>query len=104
MKIEEKELVEQILCLCEKQYRKGFQQGFYACLNEEMTMEQVDEFRFRDNYSVTEHPQTGYIESKSEFSGRLRVESPYRITNPNQDDFYKLKRLLSDYENKSDPT
>lgn len=40
-----RKLISQIQRLCEKQYRKGFQQGFYASEEKQMTKEQVDEFR-----------------------------------------------------------
>jgi hypothetical protein len=40
-----KKLYYQILRLCEKQYRKGFQQGFYACQNNQITAEQVNKWR-----------------------------------------------------------
>ena len=47
-------IIKQIERLCEKQFRKGFQQGYHACKNNELTQEQVDKFRdngITENYS-----------------------------------------------------
>ena len=55
-------IIKQIKRLCEKQYRKGFQQGFYACKDNEMTVEAVNKFRRKgadENYSQVVQPHTG---------------------------------------------
>jgi len=44
-KAEKKKLINQILRLCEKQYRKGFQQGFLAEKSTELTSEHVGKWR-----------------------------------------------------------
>jgi len=61
----QKKLIKQIERICEKQYRRGFQQGFYACENKELTKEQVNAFRFNgmvENYSKVVQPHTGIEE------------------------------------------
>jgi len=63
---EKKKIIKQIERLCEKQYRKGFQQGFYACDNSEMTKAQVDKFRCtgeNQGYLNVLHPHTGRKEN-----------------------------------------
>jgi hypothetical protein len=60
-----KKLISQIQRLCEKQYRKGFQQGFYASNEKQMTKEQVDEFREKgsaQDYKKLFWPQTKQTE------------------------------------------
>jgi len=67
--IERKKLVEQIQKLCEKQYRKGFQQGFCACTDEELTIDEVDEFRMKgekQDYSKVVDPHVGKEENATE--------------------------------------
>ena len=52
-------LVKQICRLCEKQYRKGFQHGYFACNENILTEKEVDEFRrkgAREGYSKVEEP------------------------------------------------
>lgn len=54
-------LISQIQRLCEKQYRKGFQHGFYASSEKQMTKEEVDQFREKgsiQNYKKVLWPQT----------------------------------------------
>ena len=54
-------LIKQIERLCEKQYRKGFQQGFLASQNKLMTPKQVDNFRTngaKEDYSKAVSPTT----------------------------------------------
>ena len=61
-KSEQKKIIKQIERLCEKQFRKGFQQGYYACRNNELTKEQVDKFRsngITENYSKVIQPHNG---------------------------------------------
>lgn len=58
-------LIKQIERLCEKQFRKGFQQGFHACCNGELTVAQVNKFRHDgivQNYSKVKQPHNGRIE------------------------------------------
>lgn len=65
-KSERKKLAKQILRLCEKQYRKGFQQGFHTCINKDMTKEQVDNFRFKgidQDYKEVRWPHNGLKEN-----------------------------------------
>ncbi len=55
------ELTKQLERLCEKQYRKGFQQGFLASQNKLMTPRQVDNFRLngaKEDYSKVVSPTT----------------------------------------------
>lgn len=55
-------IIKQIQQLCEKQYRKGFQQGYHACLENKLSATQVDKFRLqgmRENYSKVVDPITG---------------------------------------------
>lgn len=59
---EKRKIIKQIERLCEKQFRKGFQQGYYACKNNELTQKQVDKFREKgsiENYSKVIHPHDG---------------------------------------------
>lgn len=56
-----KKLISQIQRLCEKQYRKGFQQGFYASEEKQMTKNQIDQFRQKgiiQDYKKVVWPQT----------------------------------------------
>jgi len=64
----QKKIIKQIYRLAEKQYRKGFQQGFYACEEKKLTKEKVDKFREKgmtENYSKVVNPLTGYLEVSS---------------------------------------
>jgi len=57
--MENKKLVEQILRLCEKQYRKGYQHGFMASENKSLSLKSVEKFRDRgtlQDYKVVEDP------------------------------------------------
>jgi hypothetical protein len=72
--LEQKKIIKQIYRLCEKQYRKGFQQGFYAAMENKLTKKQVDEFRGKgadEYYSKVVNPLMGYSEVPSD---RIRVE------------------------------
>ena len=54
-------LTKQLERLCEKQYRKGFQQGFLASQDKLMTQKQVDNFRTngaKEGYSKVVSPTT----------------------------------------------
>lgn len=54
-------LIEQLERLCEKQYRKGFQQGFLASQQKLITEKQVDKFRAngeKECYSKAVSPTT----------------------------------------------
>ena len=58
----ERLLVKQVMRLCEKQYRKGFQQGFEACRQQMMSANKVAFWRTRgamDNYRFCDDPRTG---------------------------------------------
>lgn len=60
-----KKLISQIQRLCEKQYRKGFQQGFYASEKKQITANQVDKFRLTgsvQDYKKVVWPQTKQCE------------------------------------------
>ena len=55
-------LVRQIRRLCEKQYRKGFQQGFEACRQKKVSAEEVAFWRTKaamDDYRFCNDPHTG---------------------------------------------
>ena len=74
-KSEQKKIIKQIYRLCEKQYRKGFQQGYYACNENSLTKEQVDKFRSKgmiENYSKVVNPFMHYSEVAS---SRISAES-----------------------------
>jgi len=61
-KSEQRKIIKQIERLCEKQFRKGFQQGYHACKKNELTQEQVDKFRsngMTENYSKVIQPHNG---------------------------------------------
>ena len=64
-KSEQRKIIKQIERLCEKQFRKGFQQGYHACNDNELTPEQVDKFREKgitENYSKVIQPHNGMKE------------------------------------------
>ena len=85
-------LTKQIERLCEKQYRKGFQQGFLASQNKLMTQKQVDNFRTngaKEGYSKVVSPTT-----KQKLTAKNILLS--EINMPNMDE---LKLFL--YENYS---
>jgi hypothetical protein len=55
-------LTKRLKRIAEKQYRKGFQQGFHACLDKKLTAEQVSDWRHQGskrNYSESVDPFTG---------------------------------------------
>jgi hypothetical protein len=86
-----KKLYSQILRLCEKQYRKGFQQGFYACQNNQITKEQVA--KWRDNGA-----RNGYMEMidplthrKIDAHSQLEAESWMGKTDEIRQFFYEQK-------------
>jgi hypothetical protein len=57
----QKKLARQIAMLAEKQYRKGFQQGYEACYYKELTIQQVDNFRHKgavQDYRLVEDPHS----------------------------------------------
>jgi hypothetical protein len=71
-----KKLIQQIRRLCEKQYRKGFQQGFYSCMHGIMTKQQVDQFRTDgscEDYSDVVDPITGRVFKYDILSGELAM-------------------------------
>jgi len=58
----QKKLIMQIGRLCEKQYRKGFQQGYFAKEDNNLTPEKVNDFRWKgstENYSKVKCPVSG---------------------------------------------
>jgi hypothetical protein len=70
-----KKLVKQIARLCEKQFRKGYQQGYGACKDNLITEKQVDKFRFDgiiQDYKKVVNPVFKYKEDAIE---RLLAES-----------------------------
>lgn len=90
-KAEQKKIIEQIYRLCEKQYRKGFQQGFYAHHENKLTKEKVDKFRengMKENYSKVVNPFMGYSEVPS-----IRISS--EIAMPNMDELRSFLNALS---------
>lgn len=71
----QKKLIKQIARLCEKQFRKGYQQGFGDCKDNLITEKQVDKFRFDgmdEGYSRVINPLNGMKEDAIE---RLLAES-----------------------------
>jgi hypothetical protein len=87
-KAEHKKIIKQIYRLCEKQYRKGFQQGFYACNEKKLTKEKVDKFRENgmiENYSKVVNPLMGYSEVPSH-----RISSEIKMPDMNE-----LSRFLN---------
>ena len=86
----QKKIIKQIYRLCEKQYRKGFQQGFYACNEKKLTKEQVDKFRLNgmvDNYSKVVNPLMGYSEVASH---RISAE----ISMPDMDELFNFLNTI----------
>lgn len=84
----EKKLIAQILRICEKQYRKGFQHGYYERAGGIMKDYQVDNFRFhgeKQKYKKVINPLTG------------RKEKPLDriICELHMPDMDELKQLLS---------
>lgn len=70
----QRKLVGQIKRLCEKQYRKGFQQGFETAINKEMSHSAVNKFRLNgslEEYKNLEWPHNG---RKEDPSRRLLLE------------------------------
>jgi len=68
-------LVKQIARLCEKQFRKGYQQGYGACKDNLITEKQVDKFLFDgiiQDYKKVVNPIFKYKEDAIE---RLLFES-----------------------------
>jgi hypothetical protein len=73
--MEKRKIIKQIERLCEKQFRKGFQQGYYACKDNHLTQEQVDVFRINgqvEKYDKVIHPHTNKKELASD---RIFVET-----------------------------
>ena len=61
----EKKIIEQFYRLAEKQYRKGFQQGFYASEGKQLTKDKVDNFRSKgmtENYTKIVNPFMNFQE------------------------------------------
>jgi len=86
----QKKIIKQIYRLAEKQYRKGFQQGFYACEEKKLTIEKVDEFRKKgmtENYSKVVNPLMGYSEVASH---RISAE----IAMPDMDELRQFLNAL----------
>lgn len=70
----EKILVKQILRLCEKQYRKGLQHGANFLNDKEVTLNQVDQFRWsgsKSDYKIAKDIRAGY---KIDLISKLVVE------------------------------
>lgn len=68
-KLEQEKLAKQISMLCEMQFRKGFQQGFYASENKRLTSKQVDKFRTdgaMEKYSKVKDPYSGVKENSKD--------------------------------------
>lgn len=86
-----KKLVKQIARLCEKQFRKGYQQGYGACKDNLITEKQVDKFRFDgiiQDYKKVVNPIFKYKEDAIE---RLLTES-------RMSDMQELITLFNIYE------
>lgn len=69
-----KKLIKQIGQLCEKQYRKGFQQGYFVKKDNTLTDKEVNTFRYKgsvDNYKKVIDPVTG---EKTKSLDRLECE------------------------------
>lgn len=82
--MEKEKIIKQIERLCEKQYRKGFQQGFHTCKNNQLTTNQVDEFRLQGQmqlYSKIVNPHNGHVEIAKD---RLSME----MGMPNMQELY----------------
>ena len=81
-------LIEQIVRLCEKQFRKGYQHGFSDCKNNLISEEEVEDFRLKgslENYKNVINPIDNYEENALE---RLLMEL-------NMPDMAELKELIS---------
>jgi hypothetical protein len=83
-----KKLIKQIGRLCEKQYRKGFQQGYFAKEDNNLTPKEVNDFRYKgvvQNYSKVICPVSGQKWTSVE---RLDCEMM-------MDDMEELRRFLT---------
>jgi len=90
-------LVRQIARLCEKQFRKGYQQGFSACKDNLITEKQVDKFRFDGSIQGYKKVVNPVYEYKEDAIQRLLAES-------SMSDMQELITLFNIYkynENKS---
>lgn len=94
-----KKILNQILRLCEKQYRKGFQHGAGFLNDKIITMTDADEFRrdgMQEYYSNYYSPLTPKKERKNNkwyFIGQLIAECQMK----NMDE---LKDILRNYQDK----
>lgn len=84
-------LANQIKRLCEKQYRKGFQQGYYSCMNQELSKNEVNNFRYHGE-------DNGYKKVINPHSGRKEDIVSILIAESRMDDMSELINLL--YERK----
>lgn len=80
-------LRKQIQRLAEKQYRKGFQQGFLACKQNELTEKDVLEFRL-------EGMKNGYSKCVDPFNGRVIKSRDILRAEMAMSEMVELKRFL----------
>jgi len=82
-----KKLVKQIARLCEKQFRKGYQQGYGACKDNLITEKQVDKFRFDGSIQGYKKVINPVYKYKEDAIDRLLGESA-------MDDMQELRIIL----------
>ena len=99
MERKERKLISQILRLCEKQYRKGFQHGAHFAMIEGDTTK-ADAFRHLgadQDYRKMMWPETGRVETKAMQAQVLSAECAMA-------EMDELNRLLCDYGGAVDAT
>ena len=67
--INHQRLLQELLALCEKQYRKGFLQGVYAIEEKRVHPLDIDDWKCKgavQNYCISEDPHTGSIWNQKE--------------------------------------
>lgn len=79
-KREQNKIIKQIQQLCEKQYRKGFQQGFHTCQDGTMTEKQVDSFRHDGMYQDYKKVIRPHNNCKEDPNERLQSELGFKDT------------------------
>ena len=95
----QRKLIRQVMRLCEKQYRKGFQQGAHFAMAEGDTAK-ADAFRYLgmdQDYRKMMRPDTGKMETKATQAEQLSAECAMA-------EMDELNRLLCNYGGAVDAT
>lgn len=87
--MDKNKLIKQILRICEKQYRKGFQQGYYASVDYTINLTDVNKFR--------EHgSKHNYKNCIDPINGKTKDQRHLILAEISMDDMDELRRLLMD--------